>query len=150
MTQPDDEYAMQVYDSYASQGYGRDPYDRRDLHLENPMTQVTTKIPPRYDGRTSWFAYEEAVDDWVDVTELPKEKHGPALRNRLEGEAAVYKTLLDRDALCNAENGVRYLKAALRPHFVKGNQNVFLWRFFHLFRASRGNQDLIRWIGKFR
>ena len=44
--------------------------DVRDLHLESPMTHVTTKIPPRYDGRTSWFAYEEAVDDWVDVTEL--------------------------------------------------------------------------------
>jgi len=77
MTQPDDEYAMQIHDSYASQDCGRDPYNRRDLHLENPMTQVTTKIPPRYDGRTSWFAYEEAVDNWVDVTGLPKEKHGP-------------------------------------------------------------------------
>jgi len=72
MTHSDDEYAIPTHDSYASQGYGRDPYDRRDLHLENPMTHVTTKIPPKCDGRTSWFAYEEAVGDWVDVTELPR------------------------------------------------------------------------------
>ena len=43
---------------------------------------VTTKIPASYDGRSSWFAYEEAVDNWLDVTELEEEKWGPALRNR--------------------------------------------------------------------
>ena len=59
---------------------------------------VTTKIPPSYDGRSSWFAYEEAVDNWLDVTELEPEKWGPALRNRLEGEAAAYAPLLDREA----------------------------------------------------
>ena len=35
-----------------------------------PLQQVTTKIPPGFDGRTSWFAYEEAIDDWCDITEL--------------------------------------------------------------------------------
>ena len=66
--------------------------------------QVTTKIPPGYDGRTSWFAYEEMIDDWVDVTELDPDKRGPALRNRLDGDAAVYKTLFDRDALKDPQN----------------------------------------------
>eukprot|EP00971_Amphidinium_carterae_P105060 2080293-Amphidinium_carterae.1 len=26
---------------------------------------VTTKIPPFYNGTTSWFAFEEAVEDWL-------------------------------------------------------------------------------------
>ena len=50
-------------------------------------TQVTTKVPPGFDGKTSWFAFEDAIDDWCDITELESEKWGPALRNRLEGEA---------------------------------------------------------------
>ena len=60
-------------------------------------TQVTTKVPPGFDGKTSWFAFEDAIDDWCDITELESEKWGPALRNRLEGEAAVYKRLLEED-----------------------------------------------------
>ena len=48
-------------------------------------TQVTTKVPPGFDGKTSWFAFEDAIDDWCDITELEAEKWGPALRNRLEG-----------------------------------------------------------------
>ena len=111
---------------------------------------VTTKVPPLYDGRSSWFAFEEAIDDWCDITELEPEKRGPALRNRLEGEAAIYKSLLDRERLRNAEDGVNYFKRELRPHFVKGNQSVFLWRFFQLFRASRGQQEFLRWIGRYQ
>ena len=45
-------------------------------------TQVTTKIPPSYDGRRLWFTYENEVEDWCDITELSPEKRGPALRNR--------------------------------------------------------------------
>ena len=90
---------------------------------------VTAKTPPLYDGRSFWFAYEEAIDDWCDITELEPEKRGPALRNRLEGEAAIYKSLLDRERLRNAEDGVNYFKRELIPHFVKGNQSVFRWRF---------------------
>ena len=111
--------------------------------------QVTTKIPPSFNGITSWFAFEEAIDDWQDVTELDSEKQGPALKNRLDGEAAVYKPLLDRDQLRDPTQGVAYFKKTLRPHFVKGNQAVFLWRFFQLFRASRGSQELLRWIARF-
>ena len=39
-------------------------------------TQVTTKVPPGFDGKTSWFAFE----DEIDITELVQEKWGPALR----------------------------------------------------------------------
>jgi len=110
---------------------------------------VTTKIPPSYDGRSSWFAYEEVIDNWLDVTELEPEKWGPALRNRLEGEAAAYAPLLDRDALKQLNGaGVEYFKRELRVHFVKGSQSVFLWRFLQLFKSYRGQQDMLRWLGR--
>ena len=73
-------------------------------------TQVTTKVPPGFDGKTSWFAFEDAIADWCDITELESEKWGPALRNRLEGEASVYKRLLDRCDLRQPNGrGVDYL-----------------------------------------
>ena len=111
--------------------------------------QVTTKIPPAFNGRSSWFAYEEAVDDWLDVTELTPRRRGPALKNRLEEDAAVHKPMLDRDELKDEHTGVEYFKRTMRPFFVKGNQSVFLWRFFQLFRFHRGNGDFLKWIGKF-
>ena len=30
---------------------------------------ANTKIAPSFNGVTNWFQYEQAVDDWVDVTE---------------------------------------------------------------------------------
>ena len=72
-----------------------------------PGLQCTPKIPPSFDGRSSWFAYEEAVDDWVDISTLDAEKQGPSLKNRLEGDAAIYKSLLDRDRLRDPDHGVR-------------------------------------------
>ena len=102
---------------------------------------MTTKVPPAYDGRSSWFAYEDAIDDWVDITELEPEKQGPALRNRLEGEAAIHKRLLDRDKLKDKVNGVKYFKSYLRPLYVKGASNVFLYRFQQFMTLHRGSGD---------
>ena len=113
-----------------------------------PGLQSTPKIPPSFDGRSSWFAYEEAVDDWVGITTLDPERQGPSLKNRLIGDASVYKPLLDRDRLRDPNDGVRYFKDTIRPHFVKGTQSVFLWRFFQFLRFYRGQQDLLRWIGR--
>ena len=39
---------------------------------------MTTKVAPAYDGRTRFFAFEDAIDDWCDITELEPEKPGPA------------------------------------------------------------------------
>ena len=63
------------------------------------MNVVTTKVPPGFDGRTLWSAYEEAIAEWCHITELDPTKRGPALRPRLDGEAAIYKPMLDRDKL---------------------------------------------------
>ena len=60
---------------------------RAPQHTQIYMTHMTTKVAPAYDGRTSFFAFEDAIDNWCDITELEPEKRGPALRNRLEGDA---------------------------------------------------------------
>ena len=135
-----EEYAREdeEYD-YVSQGQAY------VLQHQDPVTAlvtqgITTKVPPMFDGRTSWFSDEEQVDDWIDLTTLDPEKHGPALKNRLLGDAAVYKPLLDRDLLKDANTGVQYFKDVLRPHFVKGSQSVFLWRFKMQPRTSGSSQ----------
>ena len=112
--------------------------------------QMTTKVAPAYDGRTSFFAFEDAIDDWCDSTELEPEKRGPALRNRLEGEAQQYKRLLDREMLRDPHDGVNYFKRFLRPHFVKGAQNVFLYRFMQFMKFNRGTMDLQKWMTNFQ
>ena len=125
----------------------------QELQRLSAFQQVTTKVPPAYDGRSSWFAYEDAIDDWVDITELEPEKQGPALRNRLEGEAAwiaIHKRLLDREKLKNKVNGVQYFKSYLRPLFVKGASNVFLYRFQQFMTLHRGSGDMLRWITRFQ
>ena len=114
-------------------------------HLNSPIhmtQQMTTKVAPAYDGRTSFFVFEDAIDDWCDITELEPEKRGPALRNGLEGEAQQYKRLLDRDMLRDPNHGVNYFKRFLRPHFIKGTQNVFLYRFKQFMKYNRGTMDL--------
>ena len=85
------------------------------------------------------------------MTDLEQEKVGPALRKRLEGERSVYKRLLGRDELRQPNGrGVEYFKRTLRPHFVKGTQTVFLYRFMKFMQNSRGNSDLMKWMTRFR
>ena len=65
------------------------------------------------------------IDDWLDLTVLEAEKRGPALKNRLVGDAEMYKGLLDRESL-RAADGAKYFRDTLRPHFIKGAQSVFV------------------------
>ena len=93
---------------------------------------MSPKVPPAWNGRGSWFAFEELVFDWEDITILDQEKRGPALKNRLCDEAAVYKPMLDRARLKDETHGVDYFLKMMRENFVKGVQNVFLFRLFQL------------------
>ena len=80
---------------------------------------------------------------------LEVSQRGPALKNRLISELQKsVKGLLNRESL-RADDGVEYFRDTLRPHYVKGAQNVFLWRFYLLIRARRGNTEMVDWIGKF-
>ena len=110
---------------------------------------ITTKVPPMFDGSQSWFAYEKAIDEWVDLTELSEDKQGPALRARLEGEAARFKEFLDRDLLKQKNGlGVAYFKDTLRARILKSTQIVFLWRFLRFFEMHRKNEDFGPWLTK--
>ena len=42
---------------------------------------MTAKQPPSYDGRVSWFRYEEVVDDWWHSLQLmpPRRDHSSRL-----------------------------------------------------------------------
>ena len=76
------------------------------------------------------------------------DKWAPSLKARLVGDASIYKPLLDRDMLKGPNDGVDHFKIELRPHFVKGVEAVFIFRFYQLQRFYRGSQDLQRWIGR--
>ena len=52
---------------------------------------MTPKIPPSFDGQSSWFEFEDLIDDWVNITTLSAEKLGPSLKNALTGNAEYYK-----------------------------------------------------------
>ena len=77
------------------------------------------------------------------------EKWGPLLRSRLIDDAAIYKNMLDATLLQDPVKGVEYFKKTLRPYFVKGSTNVFLYRLLTFFNCRRGNQEFIQFISKF-
>ena len=58
------------------------------------------------------------IDDWLDLTVLEAEKRGPALKNRLVGDAKLHKGLLNRESL-RAADGIKYFRDTLTPHFIK-------------------------------
>ena len=46
--------------------------------------RMNDKLPPVFDGRVSWFRYEEAVDDWLSINSIDKpERFGPLVKSRL-------------------------------------------------------------------
>ena len=104
---------------------------------------ITQKMPRLFDGSTSWFKYEELIDDCFDFTVLEKEKRSPTLKDRLVGDAEMHKGLLDRESL-RAADGVKYFRDTLRPHFIKGAQSVFHWRIYQVTRARRGNIEMVK------
>ena len=110
---------------------------------------MTPKVPPGFDGRTSWMAYEELILDWEDITLLEQGKRGPALKSRLHGDAAIFKPLLDRAKL-RQDDGVEYFIATLRPEFIKGARSVWLFRFFGFLKLRRGRMDIARWVARFQ
>ena len=79
---------------------------------------------------------------------IQERKRGPALKNRLVGDAEMHIGLLNREAL-RAEDGVKYFRDTLRPPFIQGAQSVFLWRFYKFIRARTASIDIVDWIGKF-
>ena len=107
---------MEAYSSVGrSTGYSEEPLD----------LSMTVKQPPSYNGRGSWFRYEELVDDWVTFTTIEAAKRGPLLKSRLAGDAHMYKAVLHNDLLQDPDEGVNYFKNTLKKFFLKGSANVY-------------------------
>ena len=51
-----------------------------------------TKIQTLSNGPTSWFKYEELIDDRLGLTVLEAGKRRPALKNRQVGDADAQRT----------------------------------------------------------
>ena len=75
------------------------PFRAESTNEWTAASGITLENPPSYDGLTSWFKYEELVEDWLDLTVLETSRRGPALKNRLFGIAQMYKPLLSRELL---------------------------------------------------
>ena len=114
--------------------------------------KMTVKVPPAFDGHVQtngYFAYEDSVEEWESITTVEQKYRGPQLRNRLQGEAIRLKPLFDMEQLKDPDTGVSYFLSVLRPHFIKDNEHVFLWRFFKFLNKRRGNADITMWIPSF-
>ena len=66
----DDEYVLACQNHESTFG-------ARDMIPGQPYSQKTA---PSWDGRGSWFAYEELVQDWLDITTIDVDQRGPLLR----------------------------------------------------------------------
>ena len=62
------------------------------------------------DEHISWFAFVEAIFDWLDITTWTQGKWAPTLKARLVGGASIYKPHLDRERLRDPNEGVDYFK----------------------------------------
>ena len=111
--------------------------------------KMIAKVPPAYDGLTSFFAYEEYVEEWLLITTIEAEKQAPLLRFRLKGNALTVNTLLNTELL-KRPGAIKYFLDTIRPYFVKDRAHVFLWRFLRLFKFTRGNSDITMWIPRYQ
>ena len=86
------ESSAQVADGlYPQAGYEESEEEQENAFQSAPVpighgaathVTITPKVSPHYNGLTSWFNYEERIDDWIDITTLDEDKRGLALRNR--------------------------------------------------------------------
>ena len=56
----------------------------------------------------SWFEYEDLIGDWLGITTLHAEKHGPSLKNALVGSASFYKSILGNALLRDPDRGLTH------------------------------------------
>ena len=125
---------MEAYSSMAK----AQSYTEEALNLS-----MTAKQPPSYDGKVSWFRYEELVDDWVTITTVEAPKRGPLLKSRLTGDAYMYKAVLQNDLLQDPVEGANYFLSTLKKYFLKGATNVYLYRLLSFFNHRRQNQEFL-------
>ena len=123
------------------------PYDPHDSADDD------TKVAPAYDGRTSLFAFEDAIDDWCDITELEAERRGPALRNQtrrwcrsIQNVTRIENYWRDPGRRCEL-----FQTISATSHFIKGAQAVFLYKFIAIHATTTEVQwTYRRWMTRFQ
>ena len=60
-----DDFPAESTEKRAESMVGTYRADSTDLYAAGSW--ITAKIPPLFDGSTSWFKYEELIDDWLDL-----------------------------------------------------------------------------------
>ena len=91
-------------------------------------------------GCHRWLVWYHGVRGWETWTRI-EEQTGRWCRS--------IQRLLDRELLKDPVEGLNYFKRFLRPHFIKGAQTVFLFRFMQILKHNRGTMDLQRWMTRF-
>ena len=138
-----DEEQLQIQTYQEPEAYAANTIDNRT------GIKMTPKVPPQFDSQFIWFEYEDLIDDWLGITTLDADKHGPSLKNALAGTVSFYKSMLGNALLRDPDRGLSHFKGTLRPYFVKGVNHVFLSRFLQLFHTYRGQHEFVHWIGRF-
>ena len=98
MTDSEEDVLFQEHDTWAVDA------------IQTATTQMSVKIAPPFNGAGSWFAYEQAIDDWVTMTTLDPAKHGPNLKNMVQAEGS------------RSWSGL--FKCTLRKWYIKGNEYI--------------------------
>ena len=102
--------------SWTGMDYLQDPLDAEMSFMAEayatsgdlkPGERFNTKTAPSFNGQERWYIFEELVLDWCDITVIDEDKRGAHLRNRLTGDAIVYKPQMDKEKLKGA-GGVKY------------------------------------------
>ena len=75
-----------------------------DREPHNTAIRMKPKIPPTFDGQSSWFEFEDLIDDWLGITTLTAEKLGPSLKNALVGAAEFYKNEFQKSNMLTLGN----------------------------------------------
>ena len=113
MAQGSQNYAMQPYRPQQESGYSgtfSPDEDIEDAMLTGEVYAVhdadawnsdkmTAKVPPAYDGLSSYFSFEENVEEWQLITIVEENKQAPLIRFRLKGNARAVRNLLDIEKL---------------------------------------------------
>ena len=123
---------------------------RQSTSLQSPLTATRTsvaslKTPPKLQQGMTWFDHEKLVRDWSIIAEVDAKKKGTLLKLSLEGTYENYKDFLDETRLTGGD-GTEYFLKTLRPHFVKGCIQTFLYKFLLLNGCRRGSADFRDWL----
>ena len=91
--------------------------DAQAMHLG----LVTSKVPPAYNGITSWFEYEDKLLDWDLYSELEPQKRAMACKGRLTHRAADLAIVFaepDMRAQLGTDDGMQFYISTMRSLFI--------------------------------